>query len=107
MLIFYRNNENQDKDAGEEEEQEQEKEAAEPKPIIKSEKKSIFPRPSISNNAIPRSRYRNFSHISEFGSGLDMPTKSHKKRDKIDEFLEKKRERNTSKRLFGRKKKFD
>jgi hypothetical protein len=36
-----------------------------------------------------------------------MPKKSNKKKDKIGEFLEKKRERNTSKRLFGRKKKFD
>jgi hypothetical protein len=36
-----------------------------------------------------------------------MPTKSNKKKDKVDEFLEKKRERNTTKRLFGRKKTFD
>ena len=61
--------------------------------------KSVFTRPPISsNNFKPRSRFRNFSHISEFGNGLEMPTKSNKKRDKIDEFLEKKRERNTSKR---------
>jgi hypothetical protein len=32
-----------------------------------------------------------------------MITKSHKKKDKIGEFLDKKRERNTNKRLFGRK----
>jgi hypothetical protein len=70
-------------------------------------KTSLFNRLPISNNFIPRTRFRNFSHISEFGNGLEMPTKSHKKKDKIDEFLEKKRERNTSKRLFGRKKNFD
>jgi hypothetical protein len=36
-----------------------------------------------------------------------MPTKSNKKKDKITEFLEKKRERNTSKRLLARKKTFE
>jgi hypothetical protein len=61
----------------------------------------------MSNNFIPRTRFRNYSHISEFGNGLEISTKSNKKRDKVDEFLERKRERNTSKRLFGRKKNFD
>ncbi len=72
--------------------------------------KSLFDRLPISNKSFPRARYRNFSHISEFGSGLDMPTKpskSSKKKDKVTEFLEKKRERNTTKRLFGRKTKFE
>ncbi|CAF0948523.1 unnamed protein product [Adineta steineri] len=73
-----------------------------PEPI-KSETKSIFDRLPLSNNPKFRPRYRNFSHISEFGSGLEVSTKSHKKKDKVGEFLEKKRERNTSKRLFGRK----
>ena len=55
-----------------------------------------------SKSGHPRTRFRNFSHVSEFSSGLETSNKSHKKRDKIEEFLEKKRERNTSRRLFGR-----
>ncbi|CAF0862710.1 unnamed protein product [Rotaria sordida] len=68
---------------------------------LKIEKKNHS---SMSNNTKPRQRFRNFSHISEFGNGLELTTKSNKKKDKIDEFLEKKRERNTIKRLHGRKK---
>lgn len=69
-----------------------------------TEKKSLFDRPLPSKTFKPRAHFRNFSHISEFGNGLEISTKSNKKRDKIDEFLEKKRERNTLKRLHGRKK---
>ena len=68
---------------------------------------SLFNRLPMSNGFKPRPRFRNFSHISEFGNGLEITTKSHKKRDKVDEFLAKKRERNTSKRIFGRKTTFD
>ncbi|CAF0940816.1 unnamed protein product [Rotaria sordida] len=68
---------------------------------LKIEKKNYS---LMSNNIKPRQRFRNFSHISEFGNGLELTTKSNKKKDKIDEFLEKKRERNTIKRLHGRKK---
>ena len=74
-----------------------------PPPPSDTETKSLFNRLPLTNRPVPRARYRNFSHISEFGSGLEAITKSHKKKDKIGEFLEKKRERNTSKRLFGRK----
>ncbi|CAF2426554.1 unnamed protein product [Rotaria sp. Silwood2] len=74
-------------------------------PPLKVEKKNHFDRAPLSNNFKPRQRFRNFSHISEFGDGLELTTtKSNKKKDKIDEFLEKKRERNTIKRLYGRKK---
>ena len=79
-------------------------------PVKKPEEKktkSLFDPLPISHKSFPRARYRNFSHVSEFGSGLDMPTKSSKKKDKITEFLDKKRERNTTKRLFGRKTKFE
>lgn len=74
-------------------------EAAEP---IKSEKKNVSMRLPDSKSGHPRTRFRNFSHVSEFSSGLETSNKPHKKRDKIEEFLEKKRERNTSRRLFGR-----
>ncbi|CAM4888793.1 unnamed protein product [Rotaria socialis] len=74
---------------------------------LKTEKKSLFDRPLFSYNIKPRPRFRNFSHISEYGNGLELITKSHRKKDKVDEFLEKKRERNTLKRLHGRKKTFD
>ncbi|UJR23602.1 hypothetical protein I4U23_026591 [Adineta vaga] len=75
-----------------------------PTPVpVNPEKKSLFDRLPLTNRPSGRPRYRNFSHISEFGSGLEVTTKSNKKKDKIGEFLEKKRERNTSKRLFGRK----
>jgi len=85
---------------------EEEKEEEKPVDPVKSEKKSLFDRLPISRDFKPRARFRNFSHISEFGNGLEVSTKSKtNKRDKIDEFLEKKRERNTSKRLFGRNKK--
>lgn len=64
----------------------------EPKEFVKTE------RPN-------RTRLRNFSHISEFGNGLETTTTTKKKnKDKIGEFLEKKRERNTNRRLFGRQK---
>ncbi|CAF1039716.1 unnamed protein product [Rotaria sp. Silwood1] len=77
----------------------------ESKSFLNIEKKDHFNRSSLSNNIKPRQRFRNFSHISEFGSGLELTTtRSNKKKDKIDEFLEKKRERNTMKRLHGRKK---
>jgi hypothetical protein len=84
-----------------------EKDDDEPIQPISTDKNSIFNRLPISTKFVPRTRFRNFSHISEFGNGLDMPTKPNKKKDKISEFLEKKRERNTSKRLFGRKKTFE
>lgn len=77
------------------------------KPSLKIEKKSLFDRSSFPSKPIFRSRLHNFSHVSEFGNGLDLNPKSNKKKDKIDEFLEKKRERNTMKRLVGRKKIFD
>lgn len=81
-----------------------EEEVDESKSPLKTEKKCLFHRLPIQNNMRPRSRFRNFSHVSEFGNGLDLVAKSTKKKDKIDEFLEKKRERNTVKRLHGRKK---
>ncbi|CAF1665998.1 unnamed protein product [Adineta ricciae] len=75
-----------------------------PPPPVNTEKKSLFDRLPFANKPVARTRFRNFSHISEFGSGLEVTSKSHKKKDKIDEFLEKKRERNTSKHQIGRKK---
>ena len=63
-----------------------------PRPPISTDPKSIFNRLPVSREPSARPRYRNFSHISEFSSGLDMPNKSHKKKDKVGEFLEKKRE---------------
>ena len=77
----------------------------EPTPVpAQPEKKSIFNPLPLSNKAFSRPRFRNYSHISEFGDGLEVSSKSHKKRDKVDVFLEKKRERNTTKRLLGRHK---
>ena len=71
---------------------------------LKLKKRNALNPSSLLNNTVPRTHFRNFSHISEFGSGLEFQTKSNTKKDKIDEFLEKKRERNTIKRLLGRKK---
>ena len=70
---------------------------------MKIEKKHLPMRLPDSKSGHPRTRFRNFSHVSEYGSGLEASSKPHKKRDKIEEFLEKKRERNTTRRLFGRK----
>ena len=75
-----------------------------PPPPVNTEKKSLFDRLPFANKPMARARFRNFSHVSEFGSGLEVASKSNKKKDKIDEFLEKRRERNTSKHQVGRKK---
>ncbi|CAF1286098.1 unnamed protein product, partial [Didymodactylos carnosus] len=55
-----------------------------------------------------RPRYKNFSRVSEFSDGFDtMITKKQppmkKRKDKLDEFLEKKRQRSMNKRTMGRK----
>ncbi|CAF5188078.1 unnamed protein product, partial [Rotaria magnacalcarata] len=50
----------------------------EPTVSLKTEKKSLFDRPLFSYNIKPRPRFRNFSHISEYGNGLELITKSHK-----------------------------
>ena len=74
-------------------------------PAVNNDKNSLFAPLPFFNKPISRTRFRNFSHISEFGDGMEVSTKSNKKKDKIGEFLDKKRERNTTKRLFGRPKK--
>jgi hypothetical protein len=72
--------------------------------IEQTEKKKPFERSADSNNGFRRNRFRNFSHVSEFANGLDVPKKLDKNKDKLQEFLESKRQRNTDRRLFGRKK---
>ena len=54
---------------------------------VTMKKNNLVDHSSLTNKIISRPRFRNFSHVSEFASGLELNTKSNKKKDKIDEFL--------------------